>query len=307
MKTPHISIVMPCYQCADKLARMVTSVRAQTFMDWELIAVDDGSTDGTLGALLTLSQEEPRMHVLHQENGGVSAARNAGIEASQGAWLAFVDADDSLPPNALQTLLDLDDGESDVLCGACELVRGEERTLFRCAQGNRQALMESLVRADSALNHMVGKLYRASIVREKGVRVKPGVAIGEDILFNLDALMASGAWRVTDENVYFYEMQPDSAMARARRDGYQSSVPFLRGVDDFIERNGLETALFRAHIDVYLRTLRSHRGRLRAALAMGRGPAARVTRGVDARALTTKERLYYRALRVCPALSYFIP
>ena len=307
MKTPHISIVMPCYRCADKLSRMVKSVRAQTFEDWELIAVDDGSGDGTHEALLALSREEPRMRVLHQENGGVSAARNAGIEASRGAWLAFVDADDSLPPDALQTLLDLDDGEGDVLCGACEIVRGEERTPFRCAQGDRQALMESLVRTDSALNHMFGKLYRASIVREGGVRAPVGVAIGEDILFNLDVLMASGAWRMTDRSVYFYEVQPDSAMARAKRDGYRSSVPFLRGVDGFIERNGLQTALFRAHIDVYLRTLRGHFRRLRAALEMGRGPAARVTRGVDARALSPKERLYYRALRLCPALSYFIP
>ena len=307
MKTPHISIVMPCYQCAQKLSRMVKSVIAQTFEDWELIAVDDGSTDGTHDVLLSLAETEPRMRVLRQENGGVSAARNAGIESSRGAWLAFVDADDSLPPDALQTLLALDDGQSDVLCGACEIVRGDERELFRCARGERQALLESLVRSDSALNHVFGKLYRACLIRGGGVRLPVGVAIGEDILFNLDVLMASDAWRVTDQNVYFYEVQPDSAMARAKRDGYASSEPFLNGIDSFIERNGLQTALFRAHIDVYQRTLRAQRGRLRAALAMGRGPARRVTRGVDARALDFKQRLYYRALCLCPPLSYFIP
>ena len=307
MKMPLISIVMPCYQCAGRLARMVKSVQAQTVSDWELIAVDDGSTDATLGALHALAKEEPRLRVLHQANGGVSAARNAGIVATRGEWIAFVDADDSLPPDALEALLALDDGEADVLCGACEIVSGDTRELLLCAHGDRHALMESLVRTDSALNHMVGKLYRASFVREGGVRAPVGVAIGEDVLFNLDALIASGVWRITDQNVYFYEVQPDSAMARAKRDYYASRVPLLDGVDAFIERNGLQTALFRAHIDLYLRTLRGQYSRLRAAFAMGRGPAKRVTRGVNAGALDTKQRLYYHALRLCPPLSYFIP
>ena len=74
----ELSIVMPCYQNGQTLARTVRSVQAQTFADWELIAVDDGSLDDTLQVLEQLAQGEPRMRVIHQENGGVSAARNAG-------------------------------------------------------------------------------------------------------------------------------------------------------------------------------------------------------------------------------------
>ena len=111
---PTVSIVMPCYQNGGTLARSVRSVQAQTFADWELIAVDDGSTDDTLAQLNTLAAAEPRMRVIHQENGGVSAARNAGIGAAQGDWLFFLDADDQLTEDALSFLLGLTDDALDV-------------------------------------------------------------------------------------------------------------------------------------------------------------------------------------------------
>ncbi|MGN0995884.1 MAG: glycosyltransferase family 2 protein, partial [Candidatus Ventricola sp.] len=102
-----VSIVVPCYQNGRTLARTVQSIVGQTAPDWELIAVDDGSADDTLSVLRTLAREEPRMRVLHQENGGVSAARNAGMAAARGTWLMFVDADDWLLPDALEHLLSL--------------------------------------------------------------------------------------------------------------------------------------------------------------------------------------------------------
>lgn len=121
-----ISIVMPCYNCETSLARTVRCVQAQTVSDWELIAVDDGSTDGTGAALDGLAQNDARIRAIHQANGGVSRARNIGMAAAGGEWLAFVDADDVLPPDALQTLLALDDGAADILCGAYTIRHTDE-------------------------------------------------------------------------------------------------------------------------------------------------------------------------------------
>ena len=307
MNGPLISIVMPCYQCERTVAAMVKSIQAQSVTEWELIAVNDGSTDDTLGVLMTLASRERRMRVIHQGNGGVCAARNRALELARGKWIFFADADDRLPPHALRTLLELTDGETDTACGACEVVRGEERTLLTCADGDKIALMESLVRGDSALNNMCGKLHRASVIREHNLRLTPGVAVGEDVLFNLRMLAVSREWRVTDESVYDYLMREDSAMARARGDVYARSLPMLRGIDEFIEENGLQTTLFRAHIDAYLRILRADRGRLGAAMGMCGEPARAVTRGVEHRALPLKQRAYYWALRLMPVLSFFLP
>ena len=200
-----ISIVMPCYNCETSLVRTAECIRAQTVADWELIAVDDGSSDGTGAALDALARADVRIRVIHQENGGVSRARNAGMAAARGEWLAFADADDVLPPDALATLLALDDGGADILCGAYTIRytdEGGREERLACAEGDRQTILESLVRTDSTLNSMCAKLYRAAMVREKGLCVPPGVKVGEDVLFNLDAFYAARSWRMTRQSVY---------------------------------------------------------------------------------------------------------
>jgi len=101
--TPTVSIVMPCYNAAVHLPASVGCVCAQTFTDWELIAVDDGSTDGTAAWLQ--SQTDPRLHVCLQTNQGVSAARNAGLALAKGRYVAFLDADDTWAPSFLEKMV----------------------------------------------------------------------------------------------------------------------------------------------------------------------------------------------------------
>lgn len=310
MDSPEISLVMPCYQNGATLERTVRSILAQTFADWELIAVDDGSTDDTGARLDALAKEEPRMRVLHQANGGVSAARNAGMACARGRFIGFVDADDYLLPGALEALLAMTDERTDIVCAAYIMRHREDggrEELSVCAQGDRIAIYESLLRGDSALNSMCARLYRADMLKKNRIEAPLEVRVGEDVLFNLDAFACARSWRMSPEVVYLYELGGDSAMMRARSDRYARSLPMLEGIGRFIDRHHLETALFRAHIDAYLRVLRADRGRLRAALGFDRAVVRRVTKGVSLRALCGKQRLYYVALRLFPPLSFFLP
>ncbi len=99
--TPTVSVILPTYNRAAMLAEAIASVRAQTFADWELIVVDDGSTDETEATVRALTREEPRLRYLRQPQGGVSKARNAGIKATQGRYVAFLDDDDMYLPEKL--------------------------------------------------------------------------------------------------------------------------------------------------------------------------------------------------------------
>ncbi|MDO5377335.1 MAG: glycosyltransferase family 2 protein [Clostridia bacterium] len=310
MKNPLISVVMPCYQNEATLSETVRSVQAQTMRDWELIAVDDGSTDETGSVLDALARREPRLRVIHQENGGVSSARNAGLAAARGTWVFFADADDKLLPDALRTLLEHARDGVDIVCGAYLMRYGDEggrEEKMTCAAGDRQVVLESLIRGDSALNSMCARLYRAEMLRRRGIVAPPGVAVGEDVLFNLEAFTAARAYVCLPDVVYVYEFGGDSAMTRARKDIFARSQAMMEGIERFLMERGLETALFRAHIDLYLRTLRADRGRFRAALAFDRALARKITRGVAWRELDAKQRLYYFALRALPCLSYFLP
>jgi glycosyltransferase involved in cell wall biosynthesis len=100
---PTISIIMPCYNAAAHLPRSIASIQAQTFADWELIAVDDGSKDETLAWLH--AQSDPRLRIHAQANAGVSAARNAGLGLARGEYIAFLDSDDTWEPVFLEKML----------------------------------------------------------------------------------------------------------------------------------------------------------------------------------------------------------
>lgn len=310
MSLAKVSIVMPCYQSELTLTKSIRSVQAQTVHDWELIAVDDGSRDNTLGVLEALAVEDARIRVIHQENGGVSAARNTGMDAATGEWVFFLDADDLLTPDALEVLLGMTDDSLDVVCGAYTMRYVDENAreeFHACASGDLQTVMESLIRGDSALNSMCARLYRRSVLNEYGIRAPYGIKIGEDVLFNLAFFAKARAYAMGRQIVYIYEFGGDSAMTRARQDVYKKSLKMLDGITAFICAQGWQTRMFRAHIDIYLRTLRVDRGRFRAAMAFDRAIVRRITDGVRIMDLPNKQKIYYIALVLCPFLSILLP
>lgn len=101
---PEITLIIPAYNAGERFSECLNSVIRQSFSDWELIIADDGSTDGTGEIADGFASKDKRIMVLHKENQGVSAARNAGIEASRGRYLSFVDADDRLEKDYLEEL-----------------------------------------------------------------------------------------------------------------------------------------------------------------------------------------------------------
>lgn len=104
--SPTVSIVMPCYNAEAHLPTSVGSVLAQTRTDWELIIVDDGSTDASWPALQQWAATDARIRVFQQANAGAAAARNHGLKHVQGAYTAFLDSDDTWHPQFLETMLD---------------------------------------------------------------------------------------------------------------------------------------------------------------------------------------------------------
>ena len=99
---PAISVIVPVYKVEAYLDTCVESILAQTFTDLEVILVDDGSPDGCPAKCDAWAQKDLRVRVIHQANGGLSAARNTGIEAARGDFFAFVDSDDRLEPDTLR-------------------------------------------------------------------------------------------------------------------------------------------------------------------------------------------------------------
>lgn len=119
MNLPHVSIIMPCYNAAAHLARSVGSVQVQTFDDWELVAIDDGSGDDTAARLAAMAADDPRIRVFTQPNGGVSRARNRGLSEARGRCIAFLDADDDWHPDFLARMTGALQAEPDAVLAYC--------------------------------------------------------------------------------------------------------------------------------------------------------------------------------------------
>lgn len=100
---PAISIIVPVYKTERFLPACIASIQAQTFVDFELILVDDGSPDNC-PALCDAAAKDRRIRVVHQKNRGLSGARNAGLDTARGEWVAFVDSDDTITPDFCEKL-----------------------------------------------------------------------------------------------------------------------------------------------------------------------------------------------------------
>ena len=102
---PKVTIVMPVYKVEQYLPACIESVRAQTFTDWECILVDDGSPDGCGAICDEAARRDERFRVVHRENGGLSRARNSGMEVARGEYYVFLDSDDAIHPRLLELAL----------------------------------------------------------------------------------------------------------------------------------------------------------------------------------------------------------
>ena len=117
--SPKISIIVPVYKVEKYLCRCLDSIVAQTFTDWECILIDDGSPDNSGKICDEYAEKDGRFRVIHQENAGVSAARNAGLDAARGEWIGFVDSDDWVESNMYEYLYNnaLETKSDVVICG----------------------------------------------------------------------------------------------------------------------------------------------------------------------------------------------
>lgn len=112
---PRFSVIVPIYNTETYLAKCLDSVVGQSYDDYELVCVDDGSTDGSADILQRYAAQEPRIRIIHQENHGIGSARNTGLRAAQGDYILYVDSDDWLEPDTLQTLSQ-HTGHNDMIC-----------------------------------------------------------------------------------------------------------------------------------------------------------------------------------------------
>ena len=194
------------------------SVAAQSFGDWEAIVVDDGSTDGTGRLAEVWAGKDERIRVVRQENRGLSAARNAGMEQAKGEYLLFLDGDDWLEKDALEVLASKT-GNEDVICFGGRRFFEESNTFEKAdelasgtyASGWEYYLENALKPRQFAFVSVVLRAYRRAFLEKHGLRFKEGI-YHEDNLFTPLVLFYAGKTLALCKNLYNYRVREGSIM-----------------------------------------------------------------------------------------------
>lgn len=168
---PKVSVIVPVYRVEEYLDQCVASVCAQTFTDWELILVDDGSPDRCGAMCDEWAARDGRIRVIHRENGGLSAARNSGVSVAEGTFVFYLDSDDYLEPDALERLLQAQQAEEAdmVVGGYCYTYADREETAEMAWSASTTLLRSEAVEAlvgGKLQNFAWGKLLRAGIAQQ---------------------------------------------------------------------------------------------------------------------------------------------
>ena len=218
---PRVSFVVPVHNVEAYLDDCLRSIRAQTVDDFEVVMVDDGSTDSSLEIALRHAEEDRRVRVVRQSNRGLGHARNSGVRAAEGDFLSFVDSDDRLPPDALALLLEaLDRTGSDFATGNVHRFDSRrtwpaaflKRTFYRRRYRTHVASFRWLLSDRMAQN----KLWRRSFWEEHNLRFPEGV-LHEDIPVVLPAHFLARSVDVIARPVYLYRERDDGEPSITQR------------------------------------------------------------------------------------------
>lgn len=215
MIRPKVTIIVPVYNVEKYLTCCIGSILSQSFKDFELLLIDDGSSDLSGEICDDYVEKDARIRVFHKENGGVSSARNLGLDNAQGEWICFIDSDDWVEVDFLKELIQYD--SFDLVVGGCEGVgcmiystKRNENLIIDFKQPNKaaQILNANNENTISAFYYSCGKLFRNSIISQYDLRFDIRMKMCEDTCFLIQYLIHVNEIILSNFSLYRYRLHP---------------------------------------------------------------------------------------------------
>lgn len=223
MMNDVVSVIIPVYNTVSRINKCYRSIANQTYTNLEIIFIDDGSTDGSAEILDDIALRDTRVKVIHQENLGVSAARNRGLDEASGEWLTFVDSDDVLAESAIGKLLSKYGESHDVIIFGKSSVDEKGEVVNHSGSPYLEDMTLSwkgclllfssykdICFGPVGMNEVWGKLVRCSTLVESNARFREDISFYEDAVFSISLLSYARNAVVVFEPLYLYQRRSDS-------------------------------------------------------------------------------------------------
>lgn len=243
MKTPTLSIISPVYNVEHWLPSCIDSVLAQSYQDWELILVDDGSTDRSGEICDEYAVHDSRIRVIHKANGGVSKARNKALRIANGKYITFVDSDDVIKDKyTFESNINILEHRSDIDILQFPLKRSNEND-YMCKTDTyvgKDLIISKLFRFEIT-GYLWGKIFRSELF--DNVRCPEGICFGEDTITLLELIRKVDTIHLSDKGCYLYMMRDSSAVhtfnAKKCMDLFKMSIMFIDSINEYTDCNNI--------------------------------------------------------------------
>ena len=238
INNPQLSIIIPVYNVEKYFSTCLDSILQQSFTDFELLLIDDGSNDQSGKICEEYAQKDKRIHVIHQVNGGVSSARNIGLNMAIGDWIYFVDADDELLPNCLELLMSNIRKDVDLVEGRYLQVNNTKPDVMPSFNGEvtfycKSDYLYCLYRYEPKQYHgfLWNKIFRSSVIKNANLAFRQDIFFKEDGLFVIEYVcnMAQKVVYIQDL-IYVYYRRATGMMRTYKRLITTKSITHLKAV-----------------------------------------------------------------------------
>lgn len=243
---PLVSVIVPAYNAEKSIDGCINSIRDQIYENIEIIVVNDGSTDGTEEKLMKIAKKDVRVKIVNQANAGVSSARNRGIDESNGEYLAFVDSDDVVSKHYIEFMMeDLLTSNSDL--SICEMIASSNKNkhfdyIYKKGKNyNKHDFILNLEHflSEMLVNSMCCKIYKASIIKNKDLKLLKDLDMGEDLWFNLDYINCIDNISIFNSVLYIYNNQDSYLTPKFRKNLFDLRSKSIRHLKKFLDENNV--------------------------------------------------------------------
>lgn len=243
MISPEVSIIIPVYNTEQYLPRCIDSILSQTFTDFELLLIDDGSKDGSGKICDEYSAKDSRIRVFHKENGGVSSARNLGLRNAQGEWIIFIDSDDWISESMLHDMCEIARSEkSDIVYCDLKTVFNEHTEVLHIAKydSDKVNMLNNFIK--STFGTVVGMLAKRRLYESNQVRFPIGVKFCEDFYVAVRLMLFSEKICYIPTAYYCYNRQNEASVSYSFSQANSESVQWVfMDTIDLFQKEGIYT------------------------------------------------------------------
>lgn len=241
-----VSVIMPVYNAEKTVRDAVNSVLKQSYKDFELIIVNDGSKDNTEEIIHSLVQSDDRIKAFTIENSGVSCARNIALDHCTGEYVAFIDSDDIMEPDFLETMVFYMSDDSDLICCGYKVMSYDGNYLFEQKPDDGKYDLKKYyqgirnLQQINAYNVLWNKLFRFSVIHNNNIKMDPAVKMGEDYIFIVDYMTKmKGDMICIPSALYQYTLSKNGAQATLNQDDtIEKRISRINYIEPLYQREG---------------------------------------------------------------------